>query len=235
VGKSVLTYPKVHSEEETIHTVSTGMSLARLGDGELKLILGGSALREPANSDLGAELRSVVRRPTPGCIVGIPTLNISGPKYENWRKHADRFCSVLHPDIQYYSAFVSRPDSAPWIRTVEYAKSVERLWHGKRVTVVCEPSGFMLRTVGRTAKHLAHIECPRSGAYAHIDWIAKRVIRTAPDVVIMAAGPTATCLAVRFAREGLQAIDLGSAGRFIYQMLWPKEYDAINSQAPDEA
>lgn len=230
MGKHVLTYPWVRSEEETIAAVSAGNSLARFGDGELKLILNGSALREPANPELGEELRAILRKALVGLTVGIPTLNISGPKYENWRKHADRFCSVLHPGMEYFSAFVSRPDSAPWIETREYAESVERIWRGKRVCVIAERSGFMVNTVARGAAHLTHVECPRFNAYSKIDFLQKHTLRAAPEIVIMAAGPTATCLAARFAREGLQAVDLGSAGRFIYRTLWPEEFAALNSQ-----
>lgn len=234
MGVHALTYPRVHTEEETIRAVGTGLSLARLGDGELKLILGGSALREPPNPKLGEELRTIVRKAKRGLIVGIPTLCISGPKYENWRKHAERFCSVLHPQMDYYSAFVSRPDSAPWIATRGFAERVERLWRGKRVCVIAEPTGFMVRTVAKSAAHLTHIECRRHGAYEQIEHLAKQTIRAAPEVVIMAAGPTATCLASRFAGEGLQAVDLGSAGRFIYRTLWPEEYAAINAQESED-
>lgn len=234
MGKHALTYPRVHTEEETIAAVAAGKSLARLGDGELKLILGGHALREPKNAELAEELRQVLRREHEGCIVGIPTLCISGPKYEGWRKHADRFCSVLNPDLEYFSAFVSRPDSAPWIDTPEFARSIELLWRGKRAAVIAEPKGFMVRTVARSAKVIEHIECTRHNAFAQIDWLEKQAIRYGPDVIIMAAGPTATCLAVRFARRGIHAIDLGSAGRFIYRKLWPAEYEKLNPKGDDE-
>ncbi len=213
-------YPQVHDEQATIDACLTGRSLARLGDGELKIIYGAGYAREPANPSLGAELREVLLDPQAMCIVGIPTMDPKGAKYENWLRHRPRFSELLrHSRQRYYSAFVTRPDSSPWIRTRRFAHSVEGLWRGRRVVVVCEKHGKIYDTVRRSAGSIMHIPCPRKQAYSVIADLENAVLMASPDVAILSAGPTATCLANRLAFHGVQAIDLGSAGRWLGEQL----------------
>lgn len=213
-------YPIVEGEQATIDKCLSGFSLARLGDGELKIIYGGGYSREPPNGELSAELLSTLLRPDPDCLVGIPTMDPNGAKYTNWLRHRPRFSRLLqHSPMQYYSAFVTRPDSSPWIRTPEFARSVERLWRGRFTVVVCEKKGSIFGTIKLRAGQALHIACPREQAYRKIDWLEQKVMRAKPDVAILSAGPTATCLANRLATRGIQAIDLGSSGRWLGALL----------------
>lgn len=199
--------------------VAKGFSLARFGDGEMKMAEGFGYAREPGSPTLAAELMRTLRTPHKRCLVGIPTFDPAGAKYVNWLRHLPRFSGLLRSGIPYYSAFVSRPDSAQWINCREYAVLVESVWAGKKAVVVCEKSGSMLQTVSMAAAYVKHIACPHREAYAQIDQIADKVRYARPDVVIMAAGPTATCLANRLAAEDIHAVDLGSAGGFLGRLL----------------
>jgi hypothetical protein len=212
-------YPQVVGEFGTIAAVASGMNLARLGDGELKIAHGFGYNREPANRALTDEMRHVLSGAHPNCAVGIPTLDPNGPKYKNWLRHEGRFLSVLAADKTYYSAFVSRPDSAPWVDTAEYGRAVQDLWFGKKAVVVCEEKGSMLEAVRMAALSVIHIECPSKLAYSLIDELERKVIEAAPEIAILSAGPTATCLANRLAHAGVHAIDLGSAGKFIRRLI----------------
>lgn len=214
-----MTYPQVADEFHTMGLVAKGFSLARFGDGEMKMAEGFGYAREPGSSKLAFELLRTLRTPHQRCLVGIPTYNPEGPKYANWLKHQGRFEALLQPGVPYYSAFVSRPDSAPWINCREYAELVESVWRGKRAVVVCEKSGSMIETVKPGADWVTHVVCPRHEAYAEIDRIEDKVRGARPDVVIMAAGPTATCLANRLAKDYIHAVDLGSAGGFLGRLL----------------
>lgn len=214
-----MSYPEVADEFHTMGLVAKGFSLARFGDGEMKMAEGFGYAREPGGPKLAAELMRTLRTPSIRCLVGIPTFDPEGPKYGNWLRHMQRFDALLQPGIPYYSAFVSRPDSAPWINTREYAALVESVWAGKKAAVVCEKSGSMLQTVSLAAAYVKHVECPRHEAYAQIDFIEDQVRMARPDVVIMAAGPTATCLANRLAADYIHAVDLGSAGGFLGRLL----------------
>lgn len=216
-----MTYPRVADEFETIRKVAEGYSLARFGDGELKIIFGAGYSRELPNPLLTEELGRIIAKPSRSCLVGIPTYDPAGPKYTNWLRHQARFEQVISDSMAYYSAFVTRPDSSPWINCKEYAELVESVWAGKRVIVVCELKGSMLKTVQRAATKVRHIPCPRYYAYAKIHDFYSEIVARGPDLAIISAGPTATCLANRLAVAGIQAVDLGSAGGFLGRLLRP--------------
>lgn len=216
-------YPDVIGEFGTVDALLTGKSIARLGDGELKLTHGGEYAREPVNAKLGAELADVLQQPHKDCLVGVPTMDPNGPKYENWLRHKKRFSELIYSGgfqtRPYHSAFISRPDSAPWINTVEYAAQIARLWKDKHVAVLCEPTNSILKVVRVGAKHVSPVVCPHREAYAEIDRLEAEIIAATPEIALLSCGPTATCLANRLAARGIQAIDIGSAGGFLLKLL----------------
>jgi hypothetical protein len=215
-----MTYPQVIGEFETLAAVLSGKSIARYGDGELKLMHGQAYVRQPASENLGAELLDILQRPHENCLVGIPTMAPAGPKYENWLRHSERFAKVLRPEsVQYYSAFITRPDSAPWINTRKFAAKVARLWRKKRATVLSEPGNKILKAVALSAKQLNVVCCPHQEAYAEIDRFEDEILGTRPEIVLLSCGPTATCLANRLASRGVHAVDIGSAGGFLLKLL----------------
>jgi len=216
------TYPQVIGEGETLAALLNGKSIARYGDGELKLVDVQGYSREPPSYELADELYKILRRPNKNCLVGIPTMSPEGPKYLNWMRHESRFLKVLNPDVQYYSSFITRPDSAPWINTREFASMFERIWLGRQVTVMCENGSSILKAVRLTTK-LTPIRCPSREAYAEIDRLEAEIVATKPDVALLSCGPTATCLAHRLASQGIHAVDVGSAGGYLLKLLTSKQ------------
>lgn len=208
-------YPKVHDEWATLKKLQQGFSIARFGDGELKMATGKEYVREKANRGMAKELNAILTKPDPRCLVGIWPYNPESPKYASMSRHRERFKTVLSPKVAYYSSLISRPDSAPWIRTHEYALEFQKLWLGRKAVLICEKDSGAKRAVD----YEEWIECPSSGAYAEIDDYVKIAEVLKPDVVIAACGPTATCLAHRLAVRGIQAIDFGSAGSFLAKLL----------------
>jgi hypothetical protein len=213
-----MAWPKVHDEFETLKKLQQGYSIARFGDGEFKMMDGAGYVREPPNKKLAHELRQVMRSPHPMCLRGIPTFDERSPKFKTWVKHTERFTRLLRAKGEFYSAFISRPDSAPWIRTREFALEFQKLWLGKRVAVLCEINGSALRAVGERPS-VVHIICPSHKAYAQIDHFENRIVAEEVDIAILSCGMTATCLAKRLAARGIQAIDFGSGGSFIAKLL----------------
>jgi hypothetical protein len=213
-------YPQVIGEFATIDAMLTGKSIARFGDGELKCMDGAGYFREPGSETMAAELLKIIQDPHPDCLVGIPTMAPEGPKYEGWIRHADRFAKLLCPDtVRYYSAFITRPDSAPWINTAEFAAKFVRLWQRKRVAVLSEPGNKILKAVRLSAKKMKHIPCPHREAYAEINRFEALIAGSKPDVALLSCGPTATCLANRLAKRGIHAVDIGSAGGYLLKLL----------------
>lgn len=224
---SVDKYPKVRDEFETLKKLQEGFSIARFGDGELKLATGKGYIRENPNRHMAHELNEILTKPHPRCLVGIWPLDPKSPKFRSMMRHRERFKTVLSPGVKYYSSLISRPDSAPWIRTREYALEFQKLWLGKNVAIVSEDRSGALRALGYevgVTHQYTHIGCKRHGAYSEIDEIEECVVAVRPDIAILACGPTATCLANRLSKRGIQAIDFGSAGAFISKLL--KDGDA---------
>ncbi len=212
MGTSV--YPVVADEFATLRKLAKGKSIARFGDGELKLLEGGEYVREPRNHALTYELRMVVKRRNPDCLVAIPTMDPSGPKASNWSRHEARFCRYFWEGDgrRYYSAFISRPDSAPAIESAEYVEEMVALWSRRRVAVVAEADSKLLACARRTAGDVFHVECPHERAYAAIDALERAVVAADVSLALLSCGPTATCLANRLATRGVQGLDLGSIG-----------------------
>lgn len=212
-------YPEVRDEFATIAALAAGNSISRFGDGELKMIYGNGYVREKPNLKLATELFNALTIERKGHVVGVPTMNPDGPKYPNWSKHEGRFEKVLTERAGgYYSAFITRPDSAPWISSEAYMRSVVALWQGKRVGIICEPDNKLLKLARATAGNVCHQACPTKGAFKEIDGYEDWVHRKRVDLALLCCGPTATILAWRLAGRGIQALDLGSAGGFLWKL-----------------
>lgn len=208
-----MSYPEVLGEFETLDLVLQGKSIGRFGDGEL----GGHArghknVSQIADPKLTRELKALLVDPPKNCLVGIPTMNPAGK--QTWLKYKDAYARFLNPRVQYVSAFISRPDSAPWIDTPEFFDKMESLWRDQEVTLVGNGVRSLkpdfLRGHGADVNF---VECPYRDAYAEIDRLEEACLR-AGRRVILCAGPTATVLAARLTRSKLHAIDLGHAGMF---------------------
>ena len=209
-------WPPVLSEEETLRQVASGRSIARYGDGEFKLCLGGSIKSQVFEARLGRRLREILHR-SGDCLVGIP--NVAMPTKPFWDQfRVPRITGLFDLDRLYASAFISRPDSAPWIHNPTYWKRVESLWKGKAVTLV-RGSGKSLTAALLTpsAASVNEILCPRQNAWARFDELLEQIGR--PATAILCCGPTATVLAVELAARGVHAIDLGHVG------MWFKRLD----------
>ena len=211
-------YPTVLNEFETMRRVCAGASIARYGDGELKMAAHNTGIKsQAASAKLSARLRAILKE-SGDCLVGIP--NVRGvleshescdQKIQHWTKYLS-FWQHLSPRA-YVSAFISRPDSAPWIDTDAYWAMVESLWVGHDVTVV-GGSGKSLKPEDLDgAGEVRHIPCPRQHAWAEYDEILERI--GTPKRALICLGPTATVLAVDLCSRGVHAVDLGHIAMFL--------------------
>jgi hypothetical protein len=206
-------YPAVLTEEETLERAIGGASLARYGDGELRIAVGGACTSQRADPALTAELAAILK--APGDVLAcIPNAISKTPKAESWAKYAHPRFTALYGAKTYGSAFISRPDSAPWIDVPAYWDRVKDLWRGQDV-VLATGHHNGIREEGLTeAKSVRVVSAPRQHAYAEIDRIEAE-IGTPSGPVLMCLGATATALAARLARKGVHALDLGHLGMFM--------------------
>lgn len=205
-----MTYPHVMSELETLRLVCEGRSLARYGDGEFNLAVGGRAKAQSAHVGLSDRLRAILAD-SGDCLVGIPNIHSQTPKAAFWSKYQNQAAPLLS-DRTYGSAFVTRPDSAPWIDTPEFWAALESLWVGKSVTLV-RGSGRSLTPDDLHGACVTEIVAPRDDAFSGYDALLERI--GTPETALLCLGPTATVLAVDLCARGVHAIDLGHIGVFL--------------------
>lgn len=212
-----LPYPRVLSEMDTIKQAIKGESLARIGDGELRLALGGKHIAQETTVELSNELLRIIKAgPSCSSLVCIPNTQVECAKPQFWSKHSlDQYRALYDPNYVYGSSLICRPDSAPWIDVPEYWELVAQLWEARDVTLVIGTRGGSLTNLKR-AKSVRLIYGPERDAYKDIDRIEAE-IGTPEGPILMCLGPTATCLAERLAKKNLWALDLGHMGRFMPQ------------------
>lgn len=206
-------YPQVLGEFETLNRVLAGESLARYGDGELKMAAHGASIKsQPGDSVLTERLRKILVR-SGSCMVGIPNVFSATPKSPFWDKYTShRFLSLLDDRRKYVSSFITRPDSAPWINTEAYWTALESLWLGRDVTLVRGSTKSLTAEDIVSAHTVREIVAPRQGAWAEYENLLERI--GTPERVLICLGPTATVMAVDLCEKGVHAIDLGHVGMF---------------------
>jgi hypothetical protein len=213
-------YPPVAGEFETVSKILEGRSIARFGDGELRVMEKHEYVREPVPVlALARELKRIARRPHRNCLIGIPTMDPAGTRYENWLLFRRRLMLYFNAQtrIKYVSSLITRPDCGAWMETREYYEHVIQIWATKRcIAIVSEADSKLLQYVRLTHPvPPLHVVCPRYGAFAEIERLEAQVLGLMPDIVLLSCGPTATALAHRLCVQGLQAIDLGSIGGYL--------------------
>jgi hypothetical protein len=205
-----MTYPHVLNEVSTLALVSQGRSLARYGDGEFNLCWRGVGIPcQRADVTLRARLVSILMD-SGECLVGIPNLHSPTPKAAFWAKY--RRATDLLVNRDYVSAFVTRPDSAPWIDTPKYWAQLESLWVGQDVTLVRGSSRSLTKADLVGATSVREIVSTKQDAWWQYGELLERI--GSPSRALLCLGPTATVLAVDLCAKGVHAIDLGHAGLF---------------------
>lgn len=204
---------RVRGEFETLDLCGSH-SIARYGDGELRVAIGGGAVSQRADPRLAHELRSILREEVRGLIVAVPNFEQT-PCQHTWRKYREgQFAALYVRGRTYGSSFVTRPDNAPWIDRPAYWQRVRELWQGKHVVLVTGDRKSLTDTMMSEAASLRIVAAPAKHAYTEVDRI-EREIGTPSGPVLMCLGCTATVLAARLHRRGVHALDLGHIGMFM--------------------
>ena len=209
-----MSLPEVLSEDATLDAAVAGRSIARYGDGELKLALEKSCVSQVASPALSAELRAVLKDPGP-TLVCIPNL-AHNAKSANWAHYGEPKYAELYGPGPYGSAFITRPDSAPWIDRPDYWAKVKSLWVGKDIVFVTgsRQSSLRMAMFGEAKSVREIITEKHRDAYEEIDRLEAE-IGTPSGPVLMCLGATATVLAWRLAKKGVHALDLGHIGQYM--------------------
>lgn len=212
-------YPDVVDEPTTIRKALTGRSLARFGDGEIKLMFGKPCIFQEPDPRLQTMLKHCVRDVFGPCLPCIPRIaSGKSPKESFWAKYRHRDVIGLYEPSRkatYGSAFISRPDSASvQIDTPDYWKLVRSLWAGKDVVLVRGSRKSLALDLMMDAASVDLVRAPAENAFSEFDSLFER-LRAEKRRVLLCLGPTATVLAWKLAQEGVHALDLGHVGMFM--------------------
>lgn len=216
--------PRIATLEDSIKlTIEKRVSIARYGDGEIKLCRNRDLGFQHADPTLCARLRAILHNDTDGLLVCVPGVFESLDQYmehdrKHWTKHLAYFrrswYRYMNRDSQYGEAFVSRfympyRDKAIAKRAVELWKQI---WDRRDLLIV---EGEKSRLgVGNDLFDNAHsikrILAPNMEAFAYYEEILIEVKKhDKTNLVLLALGPTATVLAADLCLLGYQAIDIG--------------------------
>src|SRR5690242_4065425 len=130
-------YPEVWTEYETMKRAAAGMSIARFGDGELSICMGGSAVSQNADARLQDELKRILNGVYSNWVLAcIPRMWPNAPRNAYWEKYCSPRVVGVYGMPLYGSAFVTRPDNAPHIDCPEYWDLVRSIWRGRDVMLI---------------------------------------------------------------------------------------------------
>src|SRR5699024_5712971 len=188
-------------------------SLARFGDGELKVMLRADgnhkfqdvvpgiqeALKEVIANDLGDRL-----------LVGLPHL-FNNPFWSNiWANYYPQLRPMFGTTTSYACAHVTRPVYFH-IWGSQAVDAWRRVWDGMKAVVVTgqEAKFDLVPELFDNLDGAEFVRGPNTNAYAELDELERRARSAAADVVLISLGPAGTVLAHRLARSGLLALDIG--------------------------
>lgn len=207
-------YPVVYNEEQTLGYALGGMSLARFGDGELRIVNCGRAKSQCYVPGLAKELAKLLHKRRDDVLTCIPNLISATPKMWFWHKYLEPKYVKHYTAGPYGSTWITRADDAPWIDTPQYWLEISKLWTGKDITLVRGDDRSLTPTLLAGAGNIREVMGPSTDAYASVDRIEEEIgVPSGP--VILCLGATATVLASRLARKGVHALDLGHLGMFM--------------------
>lgn len=226
---------QIMDEHKTInYLLDNHASIARYGDGELKLCLGHKAKSQQKDSGIQGRLREILKSKENGCLVGIPRIyngkdreRMSERKWSFWKKYAtSTFLNLYDRNKVYGSAFITRPDAAPAIDCEEYYDRVKSIWKDRDVLIMHgEGTGFLKRmSILETAKSYKVVTGPLIDAFTYHKLLLHGLLQYSDSnsVILLSLGPEATVLAYDLAEQGRQALDLGHMGMF-YAHIHPKD------------
>lgn len=217
--------PNVMSIDQTIdYIIENNCSVARYGDGEIKLACNNDISFQKASENLSKMLREPIRVKNNKflpCIVDCfdNTDDFTREASQHWKKHMSVYrkawyaltCNAIH----YGNSFISRPymqyenkSSAGHI-----FEKIKKIWDNRDVIIV-EGEQSRLGTgndLFNNVSSLKRILVPVKNAFFAYDKILKCCVENREDncLFLLALGPTATVLAYELYKNGCQAVDIG--------------------------
>ncbi|MHA3725128.1 GT-D fold domain-containing glycosyltransferase [Leucobacter sp. HY1910] len=189
-----------------------GLSFARFGDGELKLMLRSDyKLKFQSNSPLVSNsLRDVLESPAEGLLLGFPHVFRDLHWSNVWCDLWGQLSPLVSKHERYGNSHVSRPIFFE-LTGQEGVEAWREIWSGQRVTIITGkgsrfnlmPELFDNCTVGPA------IESLPVNAISDVDRIVDIANQDKADLFLVSLGAAGTVVANRIAKRGRRAIDIG--------------------------
>lgn len=226
MGLGLVSIPRVMTELTTIRALHKPgrRSLARYGDGEIKIMDGKDCKSQPYDPVLAERLREIARSKTLNVYVGIPRIfdatygDLPAQKQHFWAQYrAGPRARFWHPGKRYASAFVTRLDHYPALDTPDYWRSIRALWDGRAVLFLrggakgdAEGEAPLLSNA-RSVEHVGEVPAQDAWpAFGRLMAVCRSWAAHHPDgLVVLCVGATATVMAHDLGAEGIQGLDLG--------------------------
>lgn len=228
IGSTLIPLPNVMSADATVAEIAgKGLSVARFGDGEFRLIKGGAGAIGFQSDDpmLSARLKEILRAESSPekLLIAIPNVFNSLSCYKPdaadfWRDILSRerfeICSQLNHNYIYGDSLFTRCyiDHRDNSTAESRFNALKKIW-AKRDVIIIE--GNLTRFgIGNNllagARSIRRILCPAIGAFSAYDAILATAKAEDPSsLYLVALGPTATVLSYDLCKTGRQTIDIG--------------------------
>lgn len=222
--RSFTTPPTVASVDETIDAiVSNNYSIARFGDGEIKLVAGKNISFQNNSAFIKHKMREVLSSDVDGLLIGIADVFDNGERYDEarrkyWKKHLSQYRSVWYRYLikgkKYYNASMTRQyiNLKNRAESENIFKHLKKIWNNRDIVII--EGEFSRLGVGNDLFDNAHsikrILGPSKQAFSKYDEILATAKNLNKDnLILLALGPAATCLAYDLHKLGYQAVDIG--------------------------
>ena len=218
--------PQILSIGETLERVADEkLSVARFGDGEIKLVAGRDISFQKQSAALSDALSEALHSDDDGFLVCIPDIFgdrgylLDAPD-AHWKKHLSEFRPVwyerLRPGKVYGNAFMSRCYMQLRNKSdcADHFRRMKRIWDGQDVLLVeGEKSRLGIgNDLFDNVRSLQRILGPVENAYTKYDALFEAAKTYGKNkLILLALGPTASVMSYALFRAGYRAIDLGHA------------------------
>lgn len=238
---ALLRRPAVCGVGETLDMLATtGMSIARFGDGEVMLMNGKGIPFQDYSRQLAERLRDVAEDPPADCAIAFSRFwwyhdRLVQPHIEEYARklvktHGAAIDAMAAGGRTYYDTAMTQfyQSFKPGFDFAAMFARARRIWHGKAVMLVCGESvrSKLEHDIFDNVASMAVVDAPSRNAWSRYESIKAEVASAASGRLVLAIlGPTATVLAADLCRAGIRALDIGHIA---------KDYDAFLRKLPTD-
>ena len=213
------------SKEKTLNEIIyNNKSIARFGDGEYSIILGGKSIFQSYDPILSKRLFQVLNSNEKNLLIGI---NVpyrkkdleerSDSSISYWDYFFPRYkinMSKIIKKKKYYSALISRfytlfKDKS---NSLQYIRKLKKIWDKRDVLIIeGEKSRVGIgNDLFNNTKSIKRIICPVKDAFKYYNKILNLAMKfDKSTLILIALGPTASVLAYDLTKYKYQAVDIG--------------------------